>query len=74
MRNFTLTLGKSTATFRFGVDYAEGDNRFCWTLAGIEKLIACGLWKREFDKCGNLKSKPMTVEAAMKLRAANRAI
>ena len=63
MRKFTITVGRSTATFRFGDDFTDGENRFCWTLQGLDKLIGLGLWKREFDRRGNLKSKPPTVEA-----------
>jgi hypothetical protein len=65
--DFTITFGRRKATFCLGIDFCEGENRLCWTLAGLDKLIGVGLWKREFDRRGNLISKPMTVEMAMKL-------
>ncbi len=67
MHDFTVTLGRRKANFTFGTDFSEGENRLCWTLAGLDKLIALGLWRREFDRHGNLIAKPMTVEMAMKL-------
>jgi hypothetical protein len=66
MRDFTIRVNGEPVTFRFGVDFAEGENRFCWTLPGIEKLIAGGLWRREFDRRGNLRSKPVSVETLMR--------
>ena len=70
MGDFELSVGEQKSTFRYGIDFAEGNNRFCWTPAGIDKLLAVGLWRREFDQRGNLKSKPVTVEAAMRLPGA----
>lgn len=61
-----MRVGGEPATFRFGVDFAEGEHRLCWTLPGIDKLIGLGLWKREFDGRGNLVSKPVSVEALMR--------
>jgi hypothetical protein len=66
MRDFTISVNGETVTFRFGVDFAEGENRLCWTLSGIEKLISGGLWRREFDRRGNLLSKPVPVETLMR--------
>jgi hypothetical protein len=70
MGDFEFSVGEQKLTFRYGIDFVEGNNRFCWTPAGIDKLLAVGLWRREFDGRGNLKSKPVTVEAAMKLGSA----
>jgi hypothetical protein len=67
MNDFDVRIGKVTATFRINVDFDEGEDRLCWTLSGLEKLIGLGLWRREFDKRGNLLSKPMSVETAMLL-------
>jgi hypothetical protein len=69
MRDFSLRVGNTTAVFRFGIEFVEGDGRLCWTMAGIDRLIAVGLWRRGFDLRGNLKSKPITVEAAMRQSA-----
>jgi hypothetical protein len=62
------------AIFRFGPDFTGGETRLCWTAQGLEKLIEIGLWQREFDKRGNLKSKPLGVEARMNLPVAGRKI
>jgi hypothetical protein len=59
--------GTLIAVFHFGIDFSEGERRLCWTASGLDKLIELGLWRREFDKRGNLKTKPIRVEAAMKL-------
>jgi hypothetical protein len=67
MHDFVLRTAKQTAVFRFGPDFTEGERRLCWTAKGIEKLIDLGLWQRELDARGNLKSKPIRVEAAMRL-------
>ncbi len=58
-------------TFRYGVDFVDGNERLRWTPAGIDKLIAARLWTREFDQRGNLKTKPPTPHAAMKLPGAH---
>jgi hypothetical protein len=65
MDSFALAARGQTQTFRLDVDYAEGETRFHWTLAGLEKLISLGLWARQFDKKGNLTRKPPNVEAAI---------
>ncbi len=65
MRDFTVRVADETVLFRFGVDFAEGEERLCWTLPGIEKLIAHGLWKRQFDRRGNILKKPTSVEVLM---------
>ncbi len=65
MRDFTIRVTGEMVLFRFGVDFAEGEERLCWTLPGIEKLIAHGLWKREFDRRGNVLKKPISVEVLM---------
>jgi hypothetical protein len=70
MGDFEFCVGEQKSTFRYGIDFVQGNNRFCWTPAGIDKLLAVGLWRREFDQRGNLKSKPVTVEAARKLPGA----
>jgi hypothetical protein len=67
LADFRLSAGDQNVTFRFGVDFVEGNDRLRWTPAGIDKLLAAGLWKREFDRCGNLRSKPATPEMAMQL-------
>jgi hypothetical protein len=61
MPEFSLNIGGRKHVFLFGIHYVEGNDRFCWTEAGIKKLINAGLWRREFDGRGNLKSKPPTV-------------
>ena len=67
LADFSLSAGDRTVTFRFGVDFVEGNERLRWTPAGIDKLLSAGLWKREFDERGNLRSKPVTPETAMQL-------
>ena len=67
MQDFKLTNNSFFATFFEGHDFAEGEDRLCWTMAGLNKLIALSLWHREFDQRGNLRSKPITVEAVMQL-------
>jgi hypothetical protein len=69
MEDFKFSVGQQNVIFRYGVDFVEG-NRLRWTPAGIDKLLAAGIWRREFDQRGNLKSKPVTPEAAMKLHGA----
>jgi hypothetical protein len=44
MNDFDVRIGKVTATFRINVDFDEGEDRLCWTLSGLEKLIGLGLW------------------------------
>jgi hypothetical protein len=72
MYEFRLTGRGRTETFRLGNDYGPGDVRQHWTLAGLEKLIRLGLWKREFDRSGKVKIKPPTVEMMMKLSQSQR--
>jgi len=67
VHDFKVSNNSFFTTFFAEHDFVEGEDRLCWTMAGLNKLIALGLWKREFDSRGNLKSKPMTVEAASKL-------
>jgi hypothetical protein len=69
MHDFSLNLDKRTATFQFELDFTEGVDRLCWTPTGIEKLIKLGLWKRQFDRRGNLITKPMAVETLMRVAA-----
>ncbi len=66
MRDFTIRVQGEAVSFRFGIDFTEGERRLCWTLPGIDKLIAVGLWRREFDKRGNLRNKPVPVETLMR--------
>jgi hypothetical protein len=70
MDPFTLSLGGQSETFRPAEDFSEGHDRLHWTLAGIEKLIRLGLWRREYDMRGKLKTKPPHVE--MVIEAASR--
>jgi hypothetical protein len=70
LADFRLSAAEQDVTFRYGLDFVEGNDRLRWTPAGIDKLLAAGLWRREFDGRGNLKSKPVTPEAAMKLPGA----
>ncbi len=67
MHKFYITVGHLTETFRSGSDYGPGETREHWTLAGLEKLIRLGLWRRELDKRGNVKVKPPTVEMMRRL-------
>ena len=43
MHDFKLTNNSFSATFFEGHDFAEGEDRLCWTMAGLNKLIALGL-------------------------------
>jgi hypothetical protein len=70
MTPFTVSVGKMTETFWPIRDFAEGHDHFHWTLDGIEKLIRIGLWRRDYDLRGKLKSKPPRVEAV--IEAVNR--
>ena len=65
--DFRFTAGQQNVTFRYSVDFIEGNDRLRWTPLGIDKMLAAGLWRREFDGNGNLKSKPMTPETVMNL-------
>lgn len=58
MERFTIKIGAREETFRPTEDFAEGHDRLHWTLAGIEKLIMLGVWKREYTLRGALKMKP----------------
>jgi hypothetical protein len=69
---FRITGRGRTETFRLGNDYGPGEVRQHWTLAGVEKLIRLGLWKREFDRAGKVKIKPPTVETVMRLSQSQR--
>jgi hypothetical protein len=62
MHDFAVTTGNSTNTFRFGIDFVDGEDRFCWTASGLEKLIVLGLWERRLDRRGTVLEKPPTVE------------
>jgi hypothetical protein len=57
VHDFKLTNNSFFATFFEEHDFVEGEDRLCWTMAGLNKLIALGLWRREFDGRGNLKTK-----------------
>ena len=70
MKPFTVSLGGQSETFRPAKDFSEGHDRLHWTLAGIDKLIRLGVWRREYDPHGKLKTKPPQVE--MVIQAANR--
>jgi hypothetical protein len=59
---FTVSRSGKIETFLPAEDFSEGHDRVHWTLSGIEKLIKLGLWCREYDLRGNLKSKPPLVE------------
>jgi hypothetical protein len=74
MRDFNVRVHDQLVTFQFGVHFVEGESRLCWTLPGIEKLIAAGLWRREFDRQGNLRSKPMSVEFLMRKAGVSRVV
>jgi hypothetical protein len=67
MRDFTVTVDGRKQTFTFGLHFVEGNERDCWTPDGITKLINAGLWRREFDQRGNLKTKPPTVADVMRM-------
>jgi len=69
MKDFVIQgrTGSHAEVFRFGIDFNEGEHRLCWTRSGLEKLIELGLWRRELDRRGSLKTKPMRVETAMQL-------
>lgn len=67
-REFTVRGPRNEVTFRYGVDFGDGNGRLCWTPTGITKLINVGLWRREFNDRGDLKSKPMSVEAVMEMQ------
>jgi hypothetical protein len=64
---FSIAGNDRIERFRLGDDYGEGHDRLHWTLRGIEKLIRLGLWRREYDMRGKLKSKPLRVEVLMEL-------
>jgi hypothetical protein len=74
MRDFNVRVRDQLVTFQFGVHFVEGESRLCWTLPGIEKLIAAGLWRREFDRQGKLRSKPISVEYLMRKAGVSRAV
>jgi hypothetical protein len=59
---FVISVGGKVETFRPNEDFNEGHERLHWSLEGIEKLIRLGLWHREYDLRGRLKSKPPQVE------------
>jgi hypothetical protein len=61
MDTLGVTLDGRKHTFLFGVHFTDGNDRLVWTPEGITKLIDVGLWRREFDRRGNLRSKPPTV-------------
>ena len=70
MRAFKITIGSTSATFRPGADFADGDMRAHWTLDGLEKLIQLGIWERRLDRRGNVLQKPPTVEEVGRLPTA----
>ena len=73
MNCFSVAHNGRIETFRFGEDYEDGHERLHWTLPGIEKLIRLGLWRREYDLRGRLRSVPPRVEGLIeKPRAVRR--
>jgi hypothetical protein len=74
MRDFSIRARDQTVTFRFGVDFTEGESRLCWTLPGIEKLIAAGLMAEGIRPGGNLRSKPVAVVTLMREAGVSRAV
>ena len=68
-RDFRVTRNSFFATFFEGHDFTEGEDRLCWTLPGLNKMIGLGLWKRELDQRGNLKTKPPTVAEMIRFAA-----
>ena len=72
MNPFTLSLSGQSETFRPAEDFSEGHDRLHWTLAGIEKLIRLGVWRREYDLRGKLKTKPPHVETVIEAASRNR--
>ena len=72
MDRFTIRVGTREETFRPTEDFAEGHDRLHWTLAGIEKLITLGVWKREYTLRGILKTKPPRVEKLLGLATPNK--
>ena len=70
MDSFTISRSGNTQTFTPGVDFADGDTRKHWTLSGLDKLIALGLWQRQLDQRGTVLKKPPTVEQVRALAAA----
>ena len=67
MHAFKITIGTASETFSPGVDFAEGETRRHWTLAGLEKLIRLGVWERRLDRRGTVLKKPPTVEEVGRL-------
>jgi hypothetical protein len=65
MNSFTLSLGGQSETFRPAEDFSDGHDRLHWTLSGIEKLIRLGVWRREYDLRGKLRTKPPHVETVI---------
>ena len=43
MHDFKVTNNSFFATFFAEHDFVEGEDRLCWTMAGLNKLIALGL-------------------------------
>lgn len=72
MDTFTIKFRDREETFRLMEDFAEGHDRYHWTLAGIEKLIRLGVWKRDYTLRGALKTKPPRVEKLLELAVQNR--
>lgn len=70
MDAFTLTVRGISQTFTHGIDFTDGDTRQHWTLSGLEKLIALGLWKRQLDRRGTVVVKPPAVERVRRLASA----
>ena len=67
MRAFQITIGHTSATFRPGKEFSEGEERSHWTLDGLEKLIRLGIWERKLDRRGDVARKPPTVEEVSRL-------
>lgn len=61
---------RKSETFAPGVDFADGDMRQHWTLSGLDKLIALGIWNRQLDRRGMVVVKPPTVEQIRRFASA----
>jgi hypothetical protein len=67
MNSITLSLDGRKHTFLYIVHFVDGNDRLVWTPDGIKKLINVGLWRREFDSRGNLKTKPPKVADVVRM-------
>ena len=70
MHPFRITIDGKTETFAADTDFADGEHRQHWTLAGLDKLIKLGLWERRLDRRGSVLKKPPTVEHVRRLPGA----